>query len=63
MSLATAAVLLLVICAVLVFVAVDRTSRATAWRRIAEERRWNTEQLQTTGAAGDPGADRHVEAG
>jgi len=39
----TIIVLLLVACVTLLFVAVDRTSRAAAWRRIAEERRWNTE--------------------
>jgi hypothetical protein len=42
-------VLLLVACVALLFVAVDRTSRAAAWRRIAEERRWNTERSYPAG--------------
>jgi uncharacterized membrane protein YsdA (DUF1294 family) len=44
MSLGVAVVLLLAACALLLLIAVDRTSRADAWRRIAEERRWNTER-------------------
>jgi hypothetical protein len=53
MSLAIA-VVLLALSAVMVFVAIDRTSRANAWRRIAEERRWNAEQhLMTRPAGGD----------
>jgi hypothetical protein len=60
MSLAIA-VVLLVLSAVMVVVAIDRTSRANAWRRIAEERRWNAEQHRMAGSAGgdhqmiDPG--------
>jgi uncharacterized membrane protein YsdA (DUF1294 family) len=61
------AVVLLALSAVLVFVAIDRTSRANAWRRIAEERRWNTEQHLMTGPAGGTaaprGGSRHVQAG
>lgn len=29
--------------AALLYVLIDRSSRAAAWRRIAEERRWNAE--------------------
>ncbi|HZG91638.1 MAG TPA: hypothetical protein VEZ42_15605 [Pseudonocardia sp.] len=42
--LAVAAVLALVVAGLLLlYTVVDRSSRAEAWRRIAEERRWNVE--------------------
>jgi hypothetical protein len=47
---------LVVLSAVMVFVAIDRTSRANAWRRIAEERRWNSEHR----TAGSPSGDHRM---
>ena len=44
MSLGLTILVLSVLCAVLFGVAAERTSRANAWQRIAEERRWNTER-------------------
>jgi hypothetical protein len=35
---------LLIACGTLLHVAVDRHARATAWRRIAEERRWDADR-------------------
>jgi hypothetical protein len=47
MSLGIAVVALIVLCVLLLSAAVDRTSRANAWRRIAEERRWNTDRYRS----------------
>jgi len=34
----------LIAIATMIGITMERTARATAWRRIAEERRWNWEQ-------------------